>query len=364
MNTYLSEDLILQTLSEYFPEQHNSLLLGRGDDCSVLAIQNNLCISTDLFVEDVHFRTSYFNPQEIGHKALAVNISDIAAMGARPVAFSLGLAIPPHIDIVWLKDFFSGMAKLANAYKIVLSGGDISRSEKIFISISIWGETTKNRQLPQDYFLESSLNYHSPLSTKTLEQEKDINYTNYLTRGGAMPGDMIFLIGEIGLARVGLAKLEKYGREALKKWPNACLAHLLPSPQVDAGLILARSCLNARQAVLMDVSDGLARDLPRLLGIDKNNSLGAEINLTESMLHEEVVKSAKLNNKSAIKEAWLGGEDYALVGAITPKLMSILKAAIPSLYYIGSITNTGYIELNGKRSTNEERGFDHFQPST
>ena len=84
MTAPLSEDSILACLAQYFPDSHPSLLVGRGDDCAIVRQQNAQCISTDLFLEDIHFRRSYFSPAEIGYKALAVNISDIAACGGRP----------------------------------------------------------------------------------------------------------------------------------------------------------------------------------------------------------------------------------------------------------------------------------------
>ena len=94
-----SEDSILACLARHFPATHPSLLLGRGDDCAVLKAGTPLCVSSDLFLEDVHFRRSYFTPEEIGHKALAVNVSDIAACGGRPLAFTLALGLPslPHL---------------------------------------------------------------------------------------------------------------------------------------------------------------------------------------------------------------------------------------------------------------------------
>lgn len=229
-----SEDSILACLARHFPATHPSLLLGRGDDCAVLKAGTPLCVSSDLFLEDVHFRRSYFTPEEIGHKALAVNVSDIAACGGRPLAFTLALGLPDDVDALWLDRFFSGMAALAQEQRLALAGGDLSRSPFLHVSITIWGES----------------------------------YTggDFLVRGGSMPGDSLFVVGRPGLARVGLQVLEKEGRAALEHWPAACAAHLLPVPQVDAGLMLARAGANARPPALMDLSDGIMRDLPRLLG--------------------------------------------------------------------------------------------------
>ncbi len=332
MNT-LSEDHILEILSRHFPDSHSSLILGRGDDCAVIKPQGQLCVSTDLFIEDVHFRQSYFTPGEIGHKALAVNISDIAAMGVRPTGFSLGLAIPENTSMQWLDAFFFGMGQLARTHNVALSGGDISRADKVHICITNWGEVGANKALGD-------------------------NGSPYLVRGGAMPGDVIFIVGQVGLARVGLEELEKNGRDSQDIWPFSCAAHLRPEPQVDAGLILARSSINVRPPVLMDLSDGLARDLPRLLGREKNSMLGAQIVFPDVLLHQEVIEHARKHKRNAVHEAWLGGEDYALLGACMPKLLPILQAALPQMRSIGIVTDSGHIELNGDRV--DFMGFDHF----
>ncbi len=346
----LSEASILELITQHFPEQHSSLLLGRGDDCAVVRNQSGLCVSTDLFIEDIHFRKKYFTPQEVGHKSLAVNISDLAAMGVRPVCFSLGLAIPPSISMDWLTGFFAGMANLAHKHNMGLSGGDISRADKIIISITVWGEGINPKQLGQ-----GSDNPTGQEFTQTDSVGK------YLTRGGAMPGDSIFLIGQVGLARIGLEELEKNGLPAKKEWPAATKALLKPKPQVDAGLILSRSSLHMRAPVLMDVSDGLARDVPRLLGFDKHRALGAQLILPKTILHEEVVRHAQENKRNAVHEAWIGGDDYALLGACVPKLLPILHAAIPQLYSIGIVTDSGHMELNGVPIACGY-GFDHFAP--
>lgn len=335
--TALSEDFLLRTLGRYFPVQHPSLLMGRGDDCCVLRAGNPLCVSADVFLEDVHFRRSYFSPREVGHKSLAVNVSDVAACGARPTAFTLCLGLPPSIPLPWLEEFFSGMADLATQHRMVLAGGDLSRADKIHISITVWGETADNGA--------------------------------YLTRGGSLPGDCLFVIGHLGLARAGLHMLEQQGRAAMGAWPVACAAHLNPQPQVAAGLTLARMGGASRLPVLMDVSDGLARDLPRLLGMTgvfgqegdvSPAGLGAEIILPEGLLHPELIAYARSQNLHPVTEAYLGGEDYALLGACAPDLLPPLHAALPKLQCIGTLTDSGGISCNNA-PVPAHVGFDHFQ---
>ena len=171
---------------------------------------------------------------------------------------------------------------------------------------------------------------------------------------------------------MGLKALEAQGRAALDLWPAACAAHLHPEPQVDAGLMLARAGFNARPPALMDVSDGIMRDLPRLLGLTgelsaagqvSRGSLGAEIMLARGQLHPEVVGYAETNGKNPVHEALLGGEDYALLGSCAPDMLPPLHAAIPRLTSIGVVTAGGGIVCNNEPldTLAEMRGFDHFE---
>ncbi len=349
----MSEAHLLALLSEYFPTQHSSLLMGRGDDAAVVRWRGALSVSTDLFLEDVHFRRRYFHPEEIGHKALAVNISDMAAMGVRPLGFTLGLALPAQTDEDWLRRFFSGMSALASEHRMVLAGGDISQSPSLHICVTIWGEGSNIRK-----------QLHPTHDTN--EDDAQRKYSGYLTRGGAMPGDTLFLVGSVGLARMGLEVLEKHGHAAREQWPCACAAHLRPQPQVDAGLIVARSALNVRPPVLMDVSDGLARDLPRLLGCSDHchcagasDVLGAQVILPEAFLEKEFITYQRQQGRCPVHEAWVGGEDYALLGACLPKLFPLIRAALPNLRSIGTVTDAGGILLNGEAAPLRD-AFDHF----
>ncbi len=334
----LSEDRILACLAGYFPQTHPSLLLGRGDDCAVLKAERPLCVSSDLFLEDIHFRRSYFTPEDTGYKALAVNVSDLAGCGARPLGFTLCLGLPAWVDMEWLNRFFSGMAEVAGQHRMALAGGDLSRSKSLHISITVWGETA--------------------------------DPGHFLVRGGSMPGDVLFVVGPLGLARVGLAQLEAQGRQALEAWPAACAAHLRPAPQVDAGLMLARAGYNARPPALMDLSDGIMRDLPRLLGLtgelsavcpEKCTGLGAEIVLPQGRLHPEILRYAAATGKNPVHEALLGGEDYALLGTCAPDMLPPLHSAIPGLFSIGVVTSGGGIVCNNAPLDNLGGGFDHFE---
>lgn len=311
-----SEAQFLELIDAYFTREHDFLALGRGDDCAVLADGNQYCVSSDLFLEGVHFRRDYFSAADIGYKALAVNISDIAAMGAKPVAFTMDLMAPPNLDDTFWNDFFKSMSMLARQNDMVLAGGDLSRADRLGVSISIFGVAGS---------------------------------TGFLKRGNCAFGDVLFTVGDIGLARAGLMALEAAGEKARDTLPAAVLAHLRPKPKVMIGTLLNAAGIKG----LMDVSDGLARDLPRFLGPD----LGADLKLDASMLNANVITFAETVGVDPLEFALLGGEDYALLGAVSP--FEAGKAqSVPGFREIGTVTKAPGIKLNGQ--VFETKGFDHF----
>lgn len=311
-----SEAQFLDMIDAHFPRDHDFLTLGRGDDCAVLAGKNQYCVSSDLFLENVHFRRDYFSAADIGYKALAVNISDIAAMGAKPVAFTMDLMVPPGLDDAFWNDLFKSMSMLARQNDMVLAGGDLSRADRLGLSISIFGVAGS---------------------------------TGFLRRGNCAYGDELFLIGDIGLARAGLMALEAAGEKARKTLPAAVTAHLRPKPKVLIGTLLNAAGIKG----LMDVSDGLARDLPRFLGPD----LGADLKIDAALLNADVVAFAESLGMDPVEFAVLGGEDYALLGAVSP-FEAGKAGSVPGFMKIGSVTKTPGITLNGEPFKTE--GFDHF----
>ena len=321
-----SEDQILACLWRHFPKDAPQLIVPNGDDCAVLQPMGPLCVSCDLFMEDAHFRRRYFTPAEVGHKALAVNLSDLAACGALPVGFTLGLALPPDADMALADELFAGMAALAGEHGVPLIGGDLSRGDKLHLCLTVFGSS----EAPQ----------------------------GALCRGGVEPGDTLFLLGRVGLARVGLERLEAVGRAALDAFPEGCAAHLLPRPKIREGLKLAALARrdNLRLA-LMDVSDGLARDLPRLVGPE----LGADISLSglHGADHPEVARHARAQGLDPALFAFQGGEDYALLGACPPGKGAALMAVAPEAVILGTVRESGPVRwtCNGRPASG---GFDHF----
>jgi thiamine-monophosphate kinase len=326
-----SEEEILALLDGHFPREHASLLLGRGDDCAVVRGGGPWAVTCDAFLEDAHFRRRYFSPSEIGHKALAVNLSDLAAQGARPRGFVMSLTLNGREDEAWLHEFAGGMSRLAARYGVILAGGDLARSVAQHISITAWGE---------------------------LEGKPGSD----LRRGKARKGDIVFVVGTLGLARVGLRVLEtaRSPEEILlarEEWPVACGRHLRPEPEVEPGLLLARLAGDSGDISLMDVSDGLARDLPRLLA-SSATGLGADLALPEKDLPGEVLRYAACEGLDAALFAYEGGEDYALAGTCPPERWPELERALaPRIKKLGEVTGKGFV-LNGIPRSGG--GFDHF----
>ena len=314
-----SEDAFLALIDRHFPLRHGRALLDRGDDCALLAGPDRLLATSDLFLEDVHFRRSYFSPRDIGHKALAVNLSDIAAMGGKALAFTLSLMVPPGLDQDFFEDLFAGMAALAGEHGVYLAGGDLSRAETLGLDICALGEPGPAGRV--------------------------------LTRSGCRPGDILFAAGNLGLARAGLLALEQWGPEAAACWPVCCAAHLRPAPLLGLGLALAESGLVRG---LMDLSDGLARDLPRLTG----PGLGAALDLNPADLHPELLGLAEALQTDPLELTVRGGEDYALLGVAAEADAGRLLALDRSIRIIGRVAQEPGLRLNGAPFALP--GHDHF----
>jgi len=319
-----SEDDVLELVNAFFPSRTPHVPFGRGHDCAelVAAGGSTLALSTDMFWEDTHFRRAYFTPEEAGAKALTTAVSDLAAAGAVPLGFSLGLLLPGTMGRSALSGILQGMNGAAREYGMALSGGDLSKGDRLGFSVTVWGASVKGAP--------------------------------FLRREQPKPGDTLLLIGECGLARVGLWALEQQGRAAIAEWPNACAAFLKPKALLRQGQQLARLSGETGETIsLMDVSDGLARDLPRLLG-----GLGAELLFDPALVSHETMRAAPLMGLSPEELFFLGGEDYALLGACPEHLWQHLSAAIPEARQLGRVCREERVTRNGKEFC--LGGFDHF----
>jgi thiamine-monophosphate kinase len=313
-----SEEEFLALVDAHFPGSHGHMVLGRGDDAAVVDMPPEVCVSTDLFTEDVHFRRAYFTPEETGYKALAVNISDIHGMGAQPLGFVCSLTLARPVEHAYWDRVLAGMAELAGGYDLPLVGGDLSRGEKTGFCITIWGGAPKGGRL--------------------------------ISRGGPAPGEVLFSVGALGLARAGLELLEESGRRAEKTAPEAVAAHVRPGLHPEAAARISRT---PGVTGLMDVSDGLARDLPRLLG----PGLSADLDPPDP--HPALARHAAERGRDPVELMILGGEDYALLGAADADTVEALAREVPGLARLGRIRQGGPVTCRGRELA--AGGFDHFQ---
>ncbi|WP_434384262.1 thiamine-phosphate kinase [Melittangium boletus] len=291
--------------------------VGPGDDCAVLAPSRGAqCITTDAVVEDVHFTRAWFSPEDIGHKALAVNLSDLASMGARPRWFVCALALPRDYPRPALGGIARGMSALARTHGIALVGGNFTSARELSITITAAGE------LPRG--------------------------TAPLTRAGGRPGDVLYVSGTLGEARLGLSLLQAGRRRA-----PAILRQKRPEPRVALGRLASRYASAA-----LDLSDGLAQDLGHLCAASR---VGAELDL-EALPLTPAVRAA-LGPEGALA----GGEDYELLMAVPPERTSVFERAClraeEAVTRVGRLTPDamGRIRTGRGRAPRLPAGFDHFR---
>jgi thiamine-monophosphate kinase len=320
----LSEfDLIARFFQREGPPA-SQVVLGIGDDCALLAPTPGmqLAVSTDMLLEGRHFFPNV-DPQTLGHKSLAVNLSDLAAMGAKPLAFTLSLALP-DVDEVWLEAFARGLFALSDRLHCPLIGGDTTRGP-LNISITVFGEVPPGQALRRD---------------------------------GAHAGDDIWVSGTVGDARLALAskldEIELDGASLAQAMPRL----LLPTPRVELGLAL-RGIAHAA----IDLSDGLCGDLGHIL---KQSRLGATLDADALPVGPALALQAEGHRRAY---ALAGGDDYELCfTAPVDAREQVLAAGRASQT---PLTRVGYMEARaGLRITDGQgkaldlalRSFDHFRP--
>jgi thiamine-monophosphate kinase len=325
----------------------SGLVRGIGDDAAVFKsiVGRDVVVSTDLLVEDVDFRQDTTQPDLLGHKALAVSLSDIAAMGARPRWALLSVGVP---DDVWksefLNEFYDGFFQLAARYGVSLIGGDISRTPgKIVIDSIVIGECLMKHEV---------------------------------FRSGAKPGDQIYVTGLLGDAAAGLRLIERgarlHSQPTRETLPSAIggegerhpIDHLLlrqlrPEPRVGWGLLLGEQQL---ATAMIDISDGLSSDLNHLCTESK---VGALIDAARIPIDPLVTELSGRRALDPLMLALHGGEDFELLFTVNPGNVPRLPARVDgvSLTHIGEIKEASQAVriAEGPRTWNlEPGGWEHF----
>ncbi len=294
--------------------------LGVGDDCALLTVPAGyqLAVTSDTMVENVHFFTSA-NPEWLGYKLLAVNLSDLAAMGAQPVAVTLALTMPT-VDDAWLQAFARGFWQLADRYSVDLVGGDTT-SGPLAMTVQAMGIVPAGKAL---------------------------------LRSTAKPGDLVYVTGTLGDAGLALKILQgNYSAEAI----DALRRFHQPDPRIDEGLVISKFA-NA----CIDVSDGLVSDLGHIL---RNSGVGACLNWEDLQFSSAVIEYIKQTQDWTMP--LVNGDDYELCFTVSPGKTELLNASLDRHNFhcncIGVIEQKPGLRLK-KAGLSEDlaiTGYEHFR---
>jgi thiamine-monophosphate kinase len=325
-------------IARYFKRPARQAVLGVGDDCALLqpAAGTQLAISSDMLVEGRHF-ISTVDPFKLGHKALAVNLSDLAACGAKPLAFTLALALP-RAEEAWLAPFSKGLLALADAHGCELVGGDTTQGP-LNICITVFGEVPVVNGRSQA-----------------------------LLRSGAQAGDDVYVSGTLGDARLALEVFRGTLSVPAAVFEAARKRMEQPTPRVALGIALRGIATSA-----IDVSDGLLGDLGHVL---QQSGVGAtvEADLAAALVAAKTLfaSSAALPDSQIALHQWrswalAGGDDYELLFTAPPAARDLVAKAAQSsqtvLTRIGRIEQQSGLRLidsEGRTLTNNHTSFDHF----
>lgn len=324
---------LIKKLSDGCLVRKNHVIKAIGDDAAAFMqpVGEVVLVTTDMMVERVHFLRNATSGYNLGYKSLAVNLSDIAAMGAGAREAFVSIAIPEDCSIEFIEDIYKGIKQLAASFQVNLLGGDTTGSQKdLVINVVVVGSAPKEE---------------------------------ILYRSGAKKGDIIFCTGYLGDSRAGchliLNKIEG-DPETFKTLKNA---HLIPKPYLREGKFLAR-CGGVHAAI--DISDGLSSDLGHIL---EQSRAGAIIYAEKIPVSENLKKFCRLFNLDPVRYAVAGGEDYALLFTAAPdhanKIVRKYREAFNEpLFEIGEITDSSQLELEfpkGKKEIITATGWDHFK---
>jgi thiamine-monophosphate kinase len=326
------EPALIAALNRLFGPPPPGVALGIGDDCAALALagEDFLLWTVDTLMEGVHFDLAYFSLPQLGRKSLAVNLSDIAAMGGEPLYTLLSLGWPRERDVAGALALGAGLAQAAQEYGVAVIGGDtVASPGGVMVTLTLLG------RVPRDQMLR---------------------------RQGARVGDGVYVTGPLGEAAAGLEVLKRGLTLNPEVHEPLCRAHLDPRPQLQAGRVLAGQKL---ATALIDLSDGVATDLGHLC---RASGVGARIPAATAPVSPRVQAAAAALGLNPLDLALQGGEDYQLLftapAAKSPALFAAFaRAGLPPPLPLGEIvpgagvlleTGAGEKDITGQ-------GFDHFR---
>jgi thiamine-monophosphate kinase len=323
---------LLKKIFRKRPAPSRGLLVGMGDDAAVVRPKKGreLVYTTDTLVENIDFSLKYFSYRQIGEKAMAANLSDIAAMGAVPIYFLLTLGIPSYTPVKEVMKIFEGLNSLGKTFRTDLIGGDLSEAPFLFVGLSMIGEVKAGKKV---------------------------------LRKGAKPEDLLYVTGTLGDSKAGLEILKKdpslSGTSSHFKFLTA--RHLTPSPRVEEGRLLSRLGL---ATAMIDISDGVTTDLVNLTDA---SGVGADLFIDELPLSAPLVRFAKRRNKNPCSYALSGGEDFELLFTVSPKniyrVELLVRTGKIKAKAVGKMTlkkRLRYIDKEGRKIVIKEKGYEHF----
>jgi thiamine-monophosphate kinase len=317
-------------------EAGQDVIKGIGDDCAVVRGDGkSWLLTTDTLVESVHFDLSWHPSYLLGRKTASVNISDIAAMGGRPLAALLSMAVPDP-GAAWLDEFLAGFLAVLKEQGATLIGGDTVRSRAgAVFNVTVLGDAEEN---------------------------------TILYRSGATVDDTIWVSGYLGEAAAGLELLRRKqpaGKGSTGRWPRLTGAHLDPHPRTRLGRLLATSGL---VHAMMDLSDGLATDLAHMCAA---SHVGAGIEAVKLPISQDLAAASAYLSVSSLDLALKGGEDYQLLFTVSSANEAALRQLVAEngegeIFCIGHITEGKGVHLlreDGQLVEITYQGYDHFNTS-
>lgn len=309
---------------------------GIGDDAAVVYPTgvDLMLLSSDMLVEGVHFIYGKISPFQLGYKAIAVSLSDIAAMGGIPRHVLVSMAIPPKVTVAEVVDIYSGMKTILSRYSVNLVGGDTVFSPLLTIDVAVIGESSPN---------------------------------SLVLRSGAKLGDIIMVTGELGKSAAGLEILRNSHlseKISLADKEDLLSAHLTPEPRLAQSSLLVKLGFITS---MMDLSDGLAGDIRHIC---KSSGVGANININNLPVSRGTQELAGLVSKNVIDWALSGGEDYELLFTVPPGrqedvIIAFDKAGLGKVTSIGAVIGpeSGVELTTANGQVYSVTGYDHFKNS-
>jgi thiamine-monophosphate kinase len=335
----LGEFELIRRLTEGL-ESRPDVLLAAGDDAALLDTgAGDLLVATvDAQVEGRHFLRSVATPQEIGHKALAVNLSDIASMGAEPLWALVSLVTPPTLDESVLDGIYAGMRALARRYGVAIVGGNVAATDgPLTLDLTVLGRVGRGRAL---------------------------------VRSGGKPGDIVLITGALGAAAAGVLVATQpapVGSQLARETANVVHASMVtPTPRVEAGRALAATGV---VTAMLDVSDGLAADVGHLCAA---SGVGVTLEAEAIPVSAAAEAVARAYGREPLALALTGGEDYELLFSVRPDGIQEALAAVTAqgteVHVIGQLTDAGHgmrlQKADGSLQPLERRGWDHLRAET